>query len=112
DLNGIEHIQLASLGGADTVNVGDLSGTDARQVAIDLSGTQGSGQGDGVADTVTVNGTAGDDRISVVSNGSSVVVNGLAAQVTITGIDAGIDQLTVNGGGGNGINKRPAPRPR
>ncbi len=91
DLNGIEHIQLATLGGADNVNVGDLTGTDAKQVAIDLSGTLGSGQGDGVADTVSVNGTAGDDRISIVSSGSSVVVNGLAAQVTVNGIDAGLE---------------------
>jgi Ca2+-binding RTX toxin-like protein len=103
DLGGIEHIQLATAGGPDTVNVGDLSGTDAKQVAIDLSATPGSGQGDGVADTVSVNGTAGDDRISVVSSGSSVVVNGLAAQVTINGADAGVDQLVVNGGAGDDI---------
>jgi Ca2+-binding RTX toxin-like protein len=103
DLNGIEHIQLATLGGADTVTVNDLTGTDVKQVAIDLSATPGSGQGDGVADTVTVNGTAGDDRISVVSSGSSVVVNGLAAQVTINGIDASLDQLVINGGAGNDI---------
>src|SRR5205814_3848870 len=51
DLGGMEHIQLATLGGADTVNVGDLTGTDTTQVAIDLSGTLGSGQGDGIADT-------------------------------------------------------------
>src|ERR1700690_2585163 len=103
DLNGIEHIQLATLGGADNVTVDDLSGTDAKQVAIDLSATPGSGQGDGVADTVNVNGTAGDDHISVVSNGSSVLVNGLPAQVTINGVDAGLDSLVVNGGTGDDI---------
>lgn len=100
DLGGIEHIQLATLGGADNVTVNDLSGTDAKQVVIDLSATSGSGQGDGVADTVNVNGTAGDDRISVVSSGSSVVVNGLPAQVTVNGIDS-LDSLVVNGGAGN-----------
>ena len=72
DLNGIEHIQLATLGGADTVTVDDLTGTDVKQVAIDLSATPGSGQGDGQPDTVIVNGTDGDDNISVVSSGSSV----------------------------------------
>jgi Ca2+-binding RTX toxin-like protein len=101
DLNGIEHIQLATLGGADNVTVEDLSGTDAKQVAIDLSATPGTGQGDGVADTVNVNGTAGDDRVSVVSSGSSVVVNGLAAQVTVGGVDAALDSLVVKGGAGN-----------
>jgi Ca2+-binding RTX toxin-like protein len=103
DLSGIEHIQLATLGGADTVTVNDLSGTDAKQIAIDLSATPGSGQGDGVADTVNVNGTAGDDHISVASSGSSVVVNGLAAQVTVSGVDAGLDSLVVNGGAGNDV---------
>jgi Ca2+-binding RTX toxin-like protein len=101
DLNGIEHIQLAAAGGADNVTVEDLSGTDTKQVAVDLSATPGRGQGDGVADTVNVNGTAGDDNIKVVSSGSSVNVNGLAAQVTISGADAGLDSLVINGGTGN-----------
>jgi Ca2+-binding RTX toxin-like protein len=103
DLNGIEHIQLATLGGADTVTVNDLTGTDVKQVAIDLSGTPGSGKGDGAADTVAINGTAGVDTISVVGSGSSVVVNGLAAQVTVNGIDATLDQLVINGGAGNDV---------
>jgi Ca2+-binding RTX toxin-like protein len=101
DLGNVEHIQLAAAGGADAITVDDLTGTDVKQVAIDLSATPGSGQGDGVADTVNVNGTAGDDRISVASSGSSIVVNGLAAQVIISGADAGTDSLVVNGGAGN-----------
>ena len=103
DLNGVEHIQLAALGGADTITVNDLSGTDVKQVAIDLSGTPGSGQGDGAADTVIVNGTAGDDQISVVSSGSSIVVNGLSAQVTINGAEPGNDSLVINGLAGNDV---------
>src|SRR5450432_3032759 len=103
DLGGVEHIQLAAAGGADAITVDDLTGTDVKQVAIDLSATPGSGQGDGVADTVNVNGTAGDDRISVAGSGSSVVVNGLAAQVTLNGIDGGTDSLVVNGGTRNDI---------
>src|SRR6185369_11252584 len=46
DLNSIEHIQLTTLGGADVVTVNDLSGTGVTQVAIDLSATPGTGQGD------------------------------------------------------------------
>jgi Ca2+-binding RTX toxin-like protein len=103
DLNGIEHIQLATLGGADSINVGDLTGTDTKQVAIDLSATPGTGQGDGQSDTVIVNGTTGDDRISIASNGAAVVVNGLPAQVTINGADAALDSLVINGGAGNNI---------
>ena len=101
DIDGVENIQLATLGGVDNVNVNDLTGTAVKQVAIDLSAMPGSGQGDGVADTVTVNGTAGDDTISVVTSGSSVAVNGLASQVTVKGFDAGGDSLVVDGGVGN-----------
>jgi Ca2+-binding RTX toxin-like protein len=52
---------------------------------------------------VIVNGTTGDDHISVVSSGSSILVNGMAAQVTIKGFDAGTDSLVVNGGGGDDV---------
>jgi Ca2+-binding RTX toxin-like protein len=103
DLNGIEHIQLAAAGGADAITVGDLTGTGVNQVAIDLSATPGSGQGDGQADSVSVNGTAGNDTIKVVTTGSSVAVNGLPAQVTLNGLDASGDALAVNGGAGNDV---------
>ena len=97
DLNGIEHIQLNALGGPDTITVNDLTGTGVTQVAIDLGALPGKTGGDGQPDTVNVSGTAGDDHISVVSSGGSVVVKGLAAQVTIANGDAG-DSLVVNGG--------------
>jgi Ca2+-binding RTX toxin-like protein len=101
DLNGVEHIQVNALGSADTITVNDLTGTDIKQVAVDLAGTPGSGQGDGAADSVTVNGTAGDDHITVVTSGASVVVNGLAAKVTIAGAEGANDSLTVIGLAGN-----------
>jgi Ca2+-binding RTX toxin-like protein len=100
DLNSVEHIQFNALGGADTITVNDLTGTGTTQVALDLSATPGSGLGDGAADVVSVNGTAGDDRISVAGSGASISVNGLAAQVTIGGAE-GLDSLTVNGLAGN-----------
>src|SRR5262249_20573398 len=90
-----ENLALNANGGADNVTVGDLSGTDVTQVAIDL------GRGDAQPDTVTVNGTAGDDQIHVVSSGASVVVNGLPAQVTISDAQPRHDTLVINGGAGN-----------
>jgi Ca2+-binding RTX toxin-like protein len=101
DLNSIENVNVATLGGADTLTVNDLTGTDAKQVNIDLSATPGSGQGDGAADNVIVNGTQGDDTISVASGAAGVTVNGLAAKVTIAGAEGGLDSLTVNGLAGN-----------
>ena len=49
DLNSIERIQIAALGGADNIMVNDLTGTGVKQVAIDLAATPGSGAGDGAA---------------------------------------------------------------
>jgi Ca2+-binding RTX toxin-like protein len=104
DLNGIEHIQFAALGGADTVTVNDLSGTNVNQVAVNLAGSGGGD--DGQADSVFVNGTAAADVIHVVSSGTSVLVNGLAAQTIVSGIVPGVpslDTLTVNGLGGDDV---------
>ena len=56
DLNSVEKIQIAALGGADHVTVNDLSGTGIKQVAVDLSAL---GAGDGQPDTVIVNGDGG-----------------------------------------------------
>ena len=53
DLNGVEHINIAALGGADNITVQDLTHTSVTQVNIDLSAPAGSGVGDGAADTVT-----------------------------------------------------------
>src|SRR5262249_9068362 len=99
-LNGIENIDVNAAGGADNIIVNDMTGSGVTHVAVDLSGTPGGTSGDGSADPVTVNGSAGDDHITVVNSGGSIVVNGLAAQVTIAHAEAG-DSLTINGGAGN-----------
>ncbi len=101
DLDDVENIQFNALGGSDDITVGDLSGTDVKQVNLDLSAQAGSGQGDGAADTVTANGTQGNDTITVASSGASVVVNGLAAKVTIAGAEGANDSLVINGQGGD-----------
>src|SRR3954470_18963495 len=54
DLNGIEQANLRTLGGADNVTVGDLTGTGLKTANVDLAGFDGDG--DGFADTVTLNG--------------------------------------------------------
>src|SRR6185436_12025079 len=59
DMDDVENVEFRALGGADTINVGDLSGTDLTRVDLDLRGPNGGG--DGAADTVTVNGTQGAD---------------------------------------------------
>jgi Ca2+-binding RTX toxin-like protein len=98
DLNEVEKIQIAAGGGADVVTVNDLTGTDVKQVAVDLTF---NGAGDGQADSVIVNGTVGDNRINISNSGTSILVKGLAAQVTIDGAEAADDSLVVNGLDGN-----------
>jgi Ca2+-binding RTX toxin-like protein len=62
DLNGIERLELNALGGADTITVYDLTGTDLKATAVDLAATGG---GDAQADTVITNGTNKADRVRV-----------------------------------------------
>ena len=50
---------------------------------------------------MTVNGTNGNDVISVLGSGTAVAVAGLQALVNITTSEGANDALLVNGGGGN-----------
>jgi Ca2+-binding RTX toxin-like protein len=101
DMNGVEGLDLSTVGSADTVNVGDLTGTDMRQANIDLSGTRGSGAGDGAADTVIVSGTDGPDDAKVSSTGGNVLVSGLSTQVQVSGADPTLDNVDVDTLGGD-----------
>ena len=69
DLNDVEVVDLNALGGADTLTVNDLTGTDVVEVNVNLAGTLGGTAGDAAADTVIVNGTNGDDIIDVFGAG-------------------------------------------
>ncbi len=100
DLDNVERIQFEALGAADKIVVNDLTGTDVKQVDINLAGTLNGSAGDGAADTVTVNGTDGNDQINVTASGTLVTVSGLPAQVTIDHAESG-DHLAINGGAGN-----------
>src|SRR5678810_770602 len=68
DLNGVETTNFKALGGVDQITVNDLTGTDMTQINLDLS--NGAGAGDGAADSVIVNGTAGDDFVVAAGNSS------------------------------------------
>jgi Ca2+-binding RTX toxin-like protein len=103
DLNDVERIDFNALGGADTVTIHDLSGTDVVEVNVNLSGTIGGTNGDGAADNLVVNGTTGDDVAIVVGDASGVTVFGLAAQVNITGAEGASDTLTIRGGDGDDV---------
>jgi len=101
DLDDVENIEFRALGGADNIIVGDLSGTDMTRVDLDLRGPNGGG--DGAADTVTVNGTNGDDVFGAFGDAGGVGVFGLKAAVNIFSPEQANDRLTLNGLSGNDV---------
>jgi len=94
DTAGVEQVDVNALGGADLVTVNDLSGTGVTNVNADLAGTAGGG--DGAADRVVVNGTAGDDTIKVSGSSTGVNVKGLAATVSVLNAEVANDRLEIN----------------
>jgi Ca2+-binding RTX toxin-like protein len=100
DTNDVETVDFNALGGADTVTVNDLSGTDVKTVKTDLAATLGGNSGDGATDQVIVNGTNGNDTINVGGDAAGVAVTGLAAQVAIQHQEP-MDKLDVKSLGGN-----------
>ena len=101
DLNDVEAIDFNALGGADTIVVNDLTGTDVNQVDANLAGSGGGG--DGQPDNVIVNATNGDDVVLVTGDAGGTSVLGLSAQVNMTGAEAANDRLTVNALGGDDV---------
>jgi Ca2+-binding RTX toxin-like protein len=100
DLDGVETIDFTAKGGADSITIGDMSGTDLTTTNLDLAGTPGSNAGDGAADSVVVNGTAAADNVTVAGSAGQYSVNGLANKVNVSGSEGANDALTVNAQGG------------
>jgi Ca2+-binding RTX toxin-like protein len=99
DTDDVEQVDVNALGGADSINVGDLTGTDVTKANLELQGAPGAG--DGALDRVTVNGTDANDSINVAGDATAgVTVSGLQALVSIAHPEP-TDALVVNGLGGN-----------
>ena len=102
--DGVEAVDDNPLGGADSLTVNDLSGTDVTQTSVDLAGSVGGGAADGATDNVVVNATNGDDQIAVnpdLSGGAEV--SGLASEVSVQNPDTTSprDTLSINTLAGN-----------
>ena len=103
DLSDVEGIDFIARGGADSVTVHDLTGTDVTEVNVNLESNPGSGTGDGQADIVTVVGTNADDVAQIFGDPVGVAVLGLATQVNITGHEAASDRLAINALAGDDV---------
>jgi Ca2+-binding RTX toxin-like protein len=96
DTRGVERVDVNALGGADTLTVNDLTGTDVSAVNADLAGTLGGATGDAQPDRVVVNATDGNDTIDVSGDAGGVKVSGLAATIGILHSEAANDRLEIN----------------
>jgi Ca2+-binding RTX toxin-like protein len=94
DMIRVERLDLRALGGADTVTINDMSGTDFRQADVALGGA------DAAIDTVIVNGTENADHIKVKTHGTRVDVEGLQTETRLTGTETS-DVLRINARGGD-----------
>ena len=98
DLDGIERVDLATLGSADTVNVGDLTGTALKTADVNLAGFDG--QGDGAADVVNAVGTEDTDDVTASSPAGGILVDGLAVETHVTGGESA-DAVNIDARGGD-----------
>ncbi len=73
-----------------------------RSTSISAGAIDGTA-GDGQPDTVTAQGTNGDDVAIVVGDASGVSVLGLAAQINVTGAEAANDRIVIQGFAGDDV---------
>lgn len=96
DINGVERAEIRPMGGADSVAIGDLSGTELVTVDLDLAA-------DGLTDTCTVDGTALDDAVTLTASpGAGPSVLGLHTAVTLVRTDPQ-DRLAINALAGDDV---------
>lgn len=96
DKGDVETIDVKLLGGHDIIAVNDVSATEVSDVSIDLAAAVGGG--DLIDDIVVLLGTSNPDAITVTPVGGAVetTIPG-AATTRVTGSEAALDGLYVNG---------------
>jgi Ca2+-binding RTX toxin-like protein len=97
--NNFERVEIFAGDGVDSVDIGELRGTDVREVSVNLAATVDGTAGDGADDTVSVSGGARSEFLSVTASGDDILVNGLAQQMRVANTDAS-DTVVVRGAGG------------
>lgn len=97
DMNDVELLDLAALGGIDTFTLIDMRGTGFVRADVDLGV---GGASDGAADTVTVKGTQQGDEVDVTAPSGRVAAAGLVTELRISGSSTA-DHLQIDTLGGD-----------
>jgi Ca2+-binding RTX toxin-like protein len=94
DANGVENVTHTSLGGSDTITLGDLSGTSVRRVSLDLAGPTSS-NGDGQPDTIQISAvTAGSSIVTALGPGT-ITIFWRTLTVSVTGVEPANDRFVL-----------------
>lgn len=103
DLDDIETVDVALLGGSDALSVHDMSGTDVTHVIADQAGILGGDTGDGSTDSVSVHGGPGADTLEVAANGAAVRVTRGEFTLDALATEAAHDSIRLFGAEGNDV---------
>jgi Ca2+-binding RTX toxin-like protein len=98
DLNALERIELATLGGADDVAVGSLAGTGVLEVVVDLGVAP-----DAQIDVVRARGSDQADTIDASASVGGVQVTSGAATLRVLNPEPGVDRLSLEGAGADDV---------
>jgi Ca2+-binding RTX toxin-like protein len=101
DFDGIERVDVNSLGGNDVLTVEDLVATKVRTVNHDEAAALGGAVPDAGTDQTILNATNANDAITAAGSAGSAAVTGLAAALNVAHAEAARDSLTLNALGGN-----------
>jgi Ca2+-binding RTX toxin-like protein len=101
DFDGIETVDVNSLGGNDVVNVDDLASTTVRTVNHDEAAALGGSAPDTGSDQTIVNATNAKDALTAAGAANAASVSGLVATVNTRHADVASDALTINALGGD-----------
>jgi Ca2+-binding RTX toxin-like protein len=99
DLDNVEQAVIRLFGSTDRITIGDMRGTDLRQVTVDLAGNDG--QGDGAADEVNIAGSAGDDSLRFEMANGALEALGRGVRVRVENAEIGLDHVALRGLDGN-----------
>lgn len=102
DTERLEQLDVNALGGADTITVGDLTGTTVEIVDVDLAPTPNTVGGDGATDHIVVRGTPDDDVITASGAAGGARIDGLAWSIDLVNSEP-TDVLNIDGNGGEDV---------